>query len=269
MVVPILLLAWRRHRWLWLLPAAGVILLLLTWARGAYFGAGVSALVAAVLLVRSRTRPSWRTWTLRVGLVAGLIAVGVIVVGGIDSLFLPWQRVLQSFNGGDWSNLTRLYSMQAGWRAFCASPLIGVGWGQFGYHFPLLVDPMGLQSQFAWPVVNNFPLQILCETGLVGFLVFLVATIWLSRRVWGAVSPTTELGRQLGQEGRLRVVALGTATAGVWSQLLTFSQYNLPHIWVILGLLVASIQMKTSPAEGQSPGFNRREGDCSGGGGHV
>jgi hypothetical protein len=269
MVLPILVFAWRGRRWLWLLPAAGGILLLLTWARGAYFGACIAVLVAVILLIRSGHQPSWRQWIMRLVPVTAVVAVAVIAVGGSDSLLLPWQRVLQSFHSGDWSNLTRLYSMQAGWRAFCASPLVGVGWGQFGYHFPLLVDPLGLQSQFAWPVVNNFPLQILCETGLVGFAVFMLATIWLVRRVWSAVSPDTDAGRQLGQEGRLRVVALATATAGVWSQLLTFSQYNLPHIWVSVGLLVAALSLTASPGGGQAIGAGRHEVAGPGGGGHV
>jgi hypothetical protein len=35
--------------------------------------------------------------------------------------------------------------------------------------------------------------------------------------------------------------------AGVWSQLLTFSQYNLPHIWVSLGLLLAALAAGEEP----------------------
>ena len=31
------------------------------------------------------------------------------------------------------------------------------------------------------------------------------------------------------------------ATCAVWLQLLTFSQYNLPHIWVAPGLLLAAL----------------------------
>jgi len=48
--------------------------------------------------------------------------------------------------------------------------------------FSALVDPTGLQSQFTWPVVNNFPLEILCETGLIGFLVLVAgAACWAGR----------------------------------------------------------------------------------------
>jgi len=157
--------------------------------------------------------------------------------------------------------------MQAGWRTFLVSPLIGVGWGQFAFHFPVLVDPLGLQSQFAWPVVNNFPLQILCETGLAGCAVLVAGTGWLGWKVWQAVSPQTAVGQDLGVEGRLRVVALAAATAGVGSQLMTFSQYNLPHIWVTLGLLAAAL--RAEEVESKKPRTSLRMSDRPTGGGAV
>jgi len=120
--------------------------------------------------------------------------------------------------------------MQAAWRAFLISPVVGVGWGQFAWHFPLLVDPMGLQSQFSWPVVNNFPLQILCETGVVGAFVFLFSGGFLLRRGWKAC---------IQEKGPSVAIVASVATCGVWIQLLSFSQFNLPHIWVALGALVA------------------------------
>jgi O-antigen ligase len=151
---------------------------------------------------------------------------------GPERLLLPLQRLAQSFSERDWSNLTRLYSMQAAWRAFLLSPVVGIGWGQFGWHFPLLVDTAGLQSQFTWPVVNSFPLQILCETGVTGFAVFSVATAALAR---AAVRGFRDSRR------RARVTACAVATVGVWLQLLTFSQYNLPHVWLAPGLLLAAL----------------------------
>jgi O-antigen ligase len=245
LVIPCLFLPGGRKVPTALLVFSGLGLLLWTWARGAYL-AGLFAAVVGVVLWRRAGFP-FRTWIwLRWGLVS-LVLVGALVslCFGLQSLLLPWQRLLQSFNTEDWSNLTRVYSMQAAWRVFLSSPILGVGWGQFAFHFPEAADPLGLQSQFAWPVVNNFPLKILCETGLVGFLVFLVWVATLASRVWDAVAAHSVRGSRLGPEGRLKVVVSATAVAGVWSQLLTFSQYNLPHIWFALGLLVAALQVVT------------------------
>jgi len=131
--------------------------------------------------------------------------------------------------------------MQAAWRGFLTSPIYGLGWGQFPFHFALLVDPLGLQSQFTLPVVNNFPLQILCETGASGAVVLSAVGLTLMFAVWrvtgrrDTTEPTAYVRR------RLVVVLCSSAMVGVWSQLLTFSQYNLPHIWVTAGLLLASL----------------------------
>ena len=236
LILPLLgLTGWRRGPVLGAGLALGV-LLLLTWSRGAWLAAVAAGLLTLGLGrwvpgVRAPGRPvRLRVW-------AGC-AVAVVVLAallGPQRLLLPAERLAQSFSGRDWSNLTRLYSMQAGWRAFTLSPLVGVGWGQFAWHFPLLVDTAGLQSQFQWPVVNNFPLQVLCETGLAGFTVFAAITLALVRATGRAL-------RAGGDEQRVRRVrATAVATCAVWLQLLTFSQYNLPHIWVAPGLLLAAL----------------------------
>ncbi|MCP4571973.1 MAG: hypothetical protein GY838_06425 [bacterium] len=231
-VLPLVSLAgWNR----WLSRATTLLLavvLLLTWSRGAWAAGAVAGLVALVL-ARGRWRRPGRSVLL--GSVAAVVVLAVAL--GPDRLLLPWERLIQSLSTRDWSNLTRLYSFQAAWRAFQLSPAVGVGWGQFAWHFPVLVDPMGLQSQFTWPVVNSFPLRVLCETGLVGFGVFAGAAAAIVRQVARAVR------RPDVDPERLRPVAACTvAVAGVWTQFLVFSQYNLPHIWLVAGLLLAALR---------------------------
>lgn len=236
-----ILLATRGRRWLWL-TAAAVALLVATWSRGAWLAAGPGLAVALVglwRLGRLRARPT--LWRLLAGVGAAMVLLYLLSDGRVFTLMV--QRVQQSFSREDWSNLTRLYSMQAAWRAFVSQPLLGIGWGQFGYHFALLVDPMGLQSQFAWPVVNNYPLAVLCETGLLGFAALVASVAALARRVWSALAPLSATAN------RGRVLAAAAGVAAVWSQLLTFSQYNLPHIWVAVGLLLAALADETGSAE--------------------
>jgi len=216
-----------------------LVLLVLTWSRGAWL-AGVAAGLLAVAAAPPRGGPQHRGLLLALAVVVGVSGLLALALGPA-SWSLPLERLAQSFSRRDWSNLTRLYSMQAAWRAFLSSPLVGVGWGQYAWHFPALVDPAGLQSQFAWPVVNNFPLRILAETGLAGFGVFAAAVGGLARSAWRLRSVPT-----------VRWTAV--ACAGVWLQLLVFSQYNLPHIWVAPGLLLAAlVENRGAGAEGTSP----------------
>ncbi len=222
----------RDKRWLGLV-GLGVGLLLATWSRGAWLGGVVAAVVAGALLWKSGVRPGRNIVLTTLGLTALGLAL-VAVFAGPDSMNLVTDRLRQSLVKEDWSNLTRLYSMQAAWRAFLLSPWLGIGWGQFGYHFHLLTDPAGLQSQFDWPVVNNLPLQILAECGIVGFVVFLSAVVSLSSRVF------TKLHELGSTPAAFWLVAATAAVVGQWTQLLTFSQYNLPHIWIGLGVLMAA-----------------------------
>jgi len=251
LVLPWLGLGGRGGGRLRLATAAACVLLLLTWSRGAWLAGGFALLVWAVLSRRSGCSFAMitRGRLAAAGLAAALVLAAAALIRWPAEFLMPWQRLLQSLDLSDWSNLTRFYSMQAAWRAFLLSPLVGVGWGQFGFHFPLLVDPTGLQSQFTWPVVNNFPLQILCETGLAGMGAAVAALVLICRRTWRAVSPDTRLGAALGPEGRRAAVLCATACAGVWFQLLTFSQYNLPHIWLALGLLLAATRITDQEAE--------------------
>ncbi len=237
---------WRGLRWL---AAVCGLLLLLTWSRGAWLGFLVQVSVLAGLLVRRVRKgkgvlelPDRRI--LLLGILGLLLLAAAFAFSGWQVFQLPRDRLVQTFSTRDWSNLTRLYSMQAAWRAFLLSPLVGVGWGQYSFHFPRLVDPLGLQSQFSWPVVNNFPLKILCETGIQGFLVFLVLGAALLREGWRRVMVRDSRSYK-------PVLAGLVAVVGVWIQLLSFSQYNLPHIWLAVGLLLAALFDDSLPDPGR------------------
>jgi O-antigen ligase len=245
LLIPVWKISMRR-----LLAGAFLLLLLWTWSRGAWLALAGQAVLMGGAVIGSQIIPGLgvklrATGTIKILIIGVLVlAVAVPLVGlatGWEGLLFPYRRLAQTFSGQDWSNLTRLYSMQAAWRAFLLSPVFGIGWGQFGWHFPALVDPMGLQSQFTWPVVNNYPLLVLCETGLVGFLVWVAWGVGLFRAVcfrWSVLDSRQAPTVFFGLQGRI-LAATTISTTGVWLQLLTFSQYNLPHIWVSLGLLLA------------------------------
>jgi O-antigen ligase len=229
-VLPFLASQGRRR-----LALVATVVLLLTWSRGAWLAALVAGAVWWALRRRAGLAgPDRRVLAWLVGaLLAGMVLV--VLVAGPDALLWPGRRLAQTLDRTDWSNLTRLYSLQAAWRAFLHSPVVGVGWGQFPYHFYALVDLPGLQSQFTWPVVNNVPLLVLCETGLLGFLVLAGAAGTLLVATWRA------LARQADPARKARLAALAAGGCGLAAQLQFFSQYNLPHLWVVPGLWLAAL----------------------------
>ena len=249
---PLLLIPLWKRRTRRLVAASFFLLLLWTWSRGAWLAFGGQLLLGGVMILQTgRTSgPGLKTlvskkikiWFLGLALLLVVVPLAGWAFGW-EGLLFPYRRLAQTFSSQDWSNLTRLYSMQAAWRAFLLSPVCGIGWGQFGWHFPALVDPMGLQSQFTWPVVNNFLLLILCETGLIGMLVWSAWGVGLVRAVRSRWTDLEGLFAQEASSLNSSRILLATPLSafGVWFQMLTFSRYNLPHIWVAVGLLLASL----------------------------
>ena len=218
-----------------ILVIMAVVALVLTWSRGAWLASAAGLAIWWLLRRRAGLPGPSRRWLVAVAatIVAGLALLAA--VAGPDAVLLPVRRVAQTLDRGDWSNLTRFYSFQAAWRCFLESPLVGVGWGQFPYHFYDVVDLQGLESQFTWPVVNSVPLLVLCETGLVGFAVLAAAAAAMGRATWRSLAVVKDPDRAA------RLAALAAAGVGLWLHLLVFSQYNLPHLWVVPGLWLAAL----------------------------
>jgi len=237
-MIPLLIHDGRRR-----LAAGAAIVLLLTWSRGAWLAAMGAGFCWWWMRRRAGLPVPTRRLLLAGALTLGLGLVVVMIVAGPSGVLWPWRRLLQTLDSSDWSNLTRYYSGQAAIRAFLLSPLVGVGWGQFPYHFYSLVDLRGLESQFTWPVVNNIPLLVLCETGLVGLGVLLGLVVTLGRQTWHS------LKNQASAWCRGRLAAVTASCCGLAIQLLFFSQYNLPHLWVIPGLWIVALGAPKSGAQ--------------------
>ncbi|MEZ4389325.1 MAG: O-antigen ligase family protein [Candidatus Krumholzibacteriia bacterium] len=241
LVVMVPLASLGRRRWL---TAAALVMLVGTWSRAAWLAMLAGAAVWAVARRRAGLPGPGRRVVIA-AVVALVVAAGAgWAVFGADALQLPWRRFSQILDPADWSNLTRFYSLQAAWRTALLSPVVGVGWGQFAYHFYDVVDLGGLQSQFSWPVVNSLPLLVLSETGLVGFLALFAGLTWLGRRTWKQLVVGT-LAR------RRRLAAVAAAMAAMAVQLAMFSQYNLPHLWVVAGLWLAALAERPQPGSGR------------------
>jgi O-antigen ligase len=163
--------------------------------------------------------------------------VAVTVLAMPITRMAPWEipglllrRVLQSFADHDMSNLTRVYAWRAAVGAFMMMPITGIGWGGFGFWFYTLV-PEGAGAHFGWPVTNSLPLRLLAETGLVGMGLWILA----ARPVFRGF--TSEI-RQSGGWSEASFF-LGALCVGALFQSLTFSQLQLPHLWLLFGVTAA------------------------------
>ena len=210
----------RQARW-WLVLAVAFGALLLVLSRTALIAAVVGMLVLA---------PGWsRRARLAAAVVAGagLAAAFVLVPGLIGTL-----RGMFMLASGDPSVQSRTESYGIAGRFVAENPLLGHGYGTFLPKY--------------W-ILDNFYLQFLVETGLVGLLALtglLAVALHSSRRATRLVSSTAdaELARGAGA-----AVAAG-AVALVFFDALSFPQ-SAGFLFLAVGLCGACRRLATSGAQ--------------------
>ena len=103
------------------------------------------------------------------------IFVLLIIIGGI-SIFTPMgQQILFRFDitsSGFMSGRDKLYELA--WNLFRHNKLVGIGWGKYK-HLSYLA---GVTSSDILLDTHNVYLNILCETGILGISIFLIAFIY-------------------------------------------------------------------------------------------
>ncbi len=168
------LLGFFRHRKDWLLHGAAV--------------AGVGVL--AMMLI-----PSVQTSVLEKG-------SNLIRYGSMDGLIDPTPGASENA-----SNVTRLAAIRAGVSMFQERPLLGVGLGQYGFHYPYHIRAEDLRSwevrgyatsgdtMLGWPPTYSLHVRLLAETGLLGYLLWLAMIVPLLWRSLWRSNGTSYVGR--------------------------------------------------------------------------
>ena len=224
-----------------------VTTLVLTVARGGYLASAILLTLVVLFLVRSY---SWQRLTKFLGVVLiGVILAGLLIVGssywsygnrsGLDKLLAhssqitTEQRDKLTARGELWS-----WAFQA----FKEKPITGVGAGNFG-------PWMGTQG-YPWRqrTVNNEPLEILAENGILGAIPIVLMTLYI---ILGSIKSY--------KRGSPRIqpwlAGLLAAFLAIWAQYMTFSTLYITHFWVLIGLLLA-IQQMTLKYSKSNPNFS-------------
>ncbi len=202
-----LMAAYRSMRGLVVTAAAFCIqltALLLTVTRGAWLAIALSSCVMAVFAWRDRAGLRERTVHIAAALaIATVVAVGLwassdFVARVLSPVPKSAPEVTESAAAPDTAQtdvsgrnpdmddlmfagsfMARLTYWQGALRMFAARPILGMGWNTFGSVYPKYMTLGG------WPVatVHNDYLQVLAETGLVGFALY--AAFWIVTIVGG------------------------------------------------------------------------------------
>lgn len=242
---------WSRVGW-W--AAAGLMLLATVGAgsRGAWLGliAGLLVFVFVGRLsgkrsadLRSENRKNPNPFAIRLTVIPAAVWLGLVSLGNLLST-LPGR-----LEG-------RLYLWRASWPMFGAHPWLGSGWGTFQLQF------LDLQARFLaerpdqvihWSNIrqlHNDPLQLLLETGLLGFAAF-AWLLWmyareLRRGLRSADAPSERLWLEAGAGG---------ATAIFLDSVFNF-QFAVPPTFFLFFTFLA---VPTVVIAGGAPGHNEVE----------
>jgi len=143
----------------------------------------LAAFALLALLVRHRRRDDESH---RLALVALSLLPGFLVAQGVAFLMAPAeglqvtsvQRVFSSASGVS----ARVELWGDAWRMFLAAPILGSGWGQFSWHHFLNQAATGASAAPGlFNHAHNLAMQLLAETGLVGFIIiFGAAIVWFA-----------------------------------------------------------------------------------------
>ena len=207
----------------------------LTSSRGGWLGLGLTAIVLG-WLERGRLRD--RKPMLR-GVAIGLsaLALGVLLLG---RFFSPTGQTVPEIFFQHVTNITggaayddRAQTISAAFEAWHRHPWIGVGFGGYGP----FVSPFAYAAPAAgWPIVNNEPLELLAETGLIGLATFVIF-------LWTLFAEALRARKRDDGKDDVRSAvrsACLAALCGMLAQYQTFSTLYIMHVWFTIGLLLAA-----------------------------
>nr|WP_296074081.1 O-antigen ligase family protein [uncultured Ruminococcus sp.] len=149
------------------LSLLGIVAMLFTEKRGPLIALIISMMIAIVI----RDKDSFTKKITKYFIIGIILLVAIYIA----YLLFPFMfAVLDRFNGNDNMLSNRQYLWQYAWKSFESSPLFGHGWGYFANSLNITVDTVGVSNMNA----HNIYLQLLADTGIIGFLIFIVPMIY-------------------------------------------------------------------------------------------
>ncbi len=206
--------------WLPALLFAGVTLLLLaglfaSYSRGGWIGAVVG--LGALALVGGRRTALLTGGVVLVGLLVGLLGAFSALPTVVTDRLAPITSNLRIFDAGEvaitdenFAIVERMAHWQAGWRMWRASPLTGIGAGNYNVAYDdFYVAPWSISQGHA----HNYYIHTLAESGLLGLLAYALLIGLILREAIRA-------------RRSLRGTAWGAAAAGVCGIIAAVAGHN-------------------------------------------
>ena len=139
--------------------------------------------------------------------------------------------------GKYWSTKSRLMMYQYGINAWEQHPWVGIGYENYNFYSGQRYYYGLYDFSLNWPEVNNFPLKILVELGIIGFFLFLSFVIYFFYYVFEALKKTKDVFWKAVLRGYI------AGAVGISVVLLFSSNITRVFLWVSLGIFMAIIKV--------------------------
>ena len=221
----------------WTLVLGGITLGL-TQSRGGLVAFGCALALAIFYFVES--------WRKQLVLLAGLLvlASGFYALGGVLSPTHLGEI-------GDATGASRLLFWATAWDLWVHSPVFGVGFGNFQMLYGSYIHVSWIpEGQFG---VHNLYLQLLSETGLIGFLAFVLLAFFAVREARRQLRSKDSFNKVLGF-GIIGMIATLFVHGFVDFVVEVSPQFG-TLFWTLLALLAANVAINRPVAPGLKPGL--------------
>lgn len=213
----------------------------LTVSRGAFAGALIGIMVLAIFALRNKAK-TFQLFSLGLFIIAGVllallmtnIEIKSIDNNGKESGEKKTEAIVSQATNFDTQD-DRDRNRDLAWSAFKQKPVFG--WGPGGFDTYARANAPIYEGTPGRLIVNNEPLELLAEGGLVGFTALLITLLWV---VWNAVRLLWM--RRLADEYYVWGLGLLAYLFALAVQYQTFSTLYIVHIWVAIGLLIGVVK---------------------------
>jgi O-antigen ligase len=246
-----------QKRKLWSLLALiytglGAVAIAVTFSRSSYL---LLAMIIAIYYVHMARRQSSRRWLLVLTLLV-LLAASYLpqeaIVGRTESILPATEAWLQTLSGEAQQAEVRGYHWRVGLEMFNDSPILGVGYNNFGtefLHYQFQVEGSTLLYSTPRSPHSSF-VGILADLGLVGlalWLAILAVAVRNLSRAWGSLTRQAATAAQAGRELALKRLRLTQALSYMFLLQLFYSwalnSHQNKNFWLVLALTVVVGQL--------------------------
>ena len=227
-----------NRKFLWIMLLMHISLTILNMSRGSWIG-----MLVIVIIVMLRLQENYNLRKIAICSIS-IVVISLVTLQTVDrfipSQYLPIrQAILQRSKGlftkGDLTVLSRYSQSLTAASVTMKNPLLGIGYGNI-----FTIMPSGIFSLHSKipgiPIIgnatsSNFLLDIAVETGIIGFIIFLLFIIRVIMKSFRG-------GMQI-KEPKTKAIYFGVlySSLGMMVNGLTYAVHMLSFFWISLGLL--------------------------------